>query len=182
MDVTANLVTTAQLDGWMQTAVNRTLATVDEWCYAMNQILNGQCGGGNFSIGCDGCPAIDPPGYGVGTGADSVYIACGMLSDGSNRTSLPQVSSTVFLNALRNAQLAYNATNPAPGGSTTTPGTSVTPGSGGGGGSSLPPPTPASATGTGVLGLTNCSICQELASNPVMLLILAAALYFLFFR
>ena len=115
MDVTANLVTTSQLDTWMQAGVQRTLATVDEWCFAMSQIL-----------GITGCPAIDVPGSGAGTGMDSVFICGGMLADGSNRSSLPQISSTQFLTCLRSAQLAYNAGSPAPDGSNTTPATSTT--------------------------------------------------------
>lgn len=170
MDVTANLVTTSQLDTWMQAGVQRTLATVDEWCYAMTQIL-----------GTQGCPQIDVPGSGIGTGMDSVFQCGGMLADGSNRSSLPQISSTNFLACLRNAQLAYNAGNPAPGGSHTTPGTSTVGGSGGRGGNKAPAPTPATA-GQGVLGPTNCAVCQQLASNPVMLLVLAVALWFLFFK
>lgn len=172
MDVTANLVSTTQLDTWMQAAVQRTLASVDEWCYAMTQIL-----------GTNGCPAIDPPNTGLFTGMDSVFICGGMNSDGSNRSSLPQISSTQFLSCLRSAQLAYNAGNPAPGGSTTTPGTSTTGGSGGKGNPvTTPSPTTTSAPGQGVLGMTNCSVCQQLASNPLMLLILAVAAWYLFFK
>jgi len=172
MDVTANLVTTSQLDTWMQAGVQRTLATVDEWCYAISQIL-----------GTQGCPAIDAAGSGLGTGMDSVFICGGMLADGSNRSSLPQISSTQFLSCLRSAQLAYNAGTPAPGGSTTTPGTSTTGGSGGKiSGAPAPVATSTATVGQGVLGMTNCAVCQQLASNPVMLLILAVALWFLFFK
>jgi hypothetical protein len=172
MDVTANLASTSQMDTWMQAAVQRTLATVDEWCYALSQIL-----------GTNGCPSIDPQNFGLGTGMDSVFTCGGMLADGSNRSALPQISSTTFLNCLRNAQLAYNAGAPAPGGSTTTTGTSTT----GGAGSNIvkntvPTTGTTPVTGQGVLGLTNCAVCQQLASNPVMLLVLAVALWFLFFK
>lgn len=168
MDVTANLVSNTQLDTWMQAAVQRTLATVDEWCYAMSQIL-----------GTVGCPSIDPPGSGLQTGMDSVFICGGMLPDGSNRSSLPQISSSQFLSCLRNAQLAYNSSAPAPGGSTTTAGTSTLQGKGGKGTVAPPPITQA---GTGVLGFTGCTVCQQIAHNPIMLLILAVALWYLFFR
>jgi hypothetical protein len=180
MDITANLVTTSQLDTWMQAAEQRTLATVDEWCYALNTILSGgiqggNCPNGNFTGGCNGCNQIDPPGSGLGTGADSVYLACGMLGDGSNRGSLPQVSSTVFLNALRTAQL--NASNPLPGGATTPSA------SGSGAPSPSPTPTPTTtAPAPGLFGMTNCTICQQLAANPVLVLIIVVAGYYFFFE
>lgn len=175
MDVTANLVSTSQLDTWMQAAVQRTLATVDEWCFGMSQIL-----------GTNGCPAIDPPG-GLGTGMDAVFQCGGLLGDGSNRSSLPQISSEQFLRCLRNAQLGYNAGNPAPGGSSTTPGTTTTGGKGavrpsGGGAPNTSAGSTAGTQGQGVFGMTNCTVCQQLASNPVMLLILAVAAYYLFFK
>lgn len=167
MDVTANLVSSAQLDAWMQVAVQRTLATADEWCFAVSQVLGiPQCNGG------------DPSG-GLGT---QVLTCAGMNGDGSNRTTLSQISSIQFLSCLRNYQLQQNATNPAPGGSLTTPGTSTT------GGAGNPPPVtnnnppPNNTQGQGVLGLTNCTVCQQLASNPLMLLILAVAAWYLFFK
>ena len=176
MDVTANLVSNTQLDTWMQAAVQRTLATVDEWCTAMNSILGGNVAG-------TGCPRIDAPGTGLGTGMDQVFICGGMNADGSNRSSLPQISSTQFLTCLRNVQLTYNSVNPAPGGSTTTPGTSTLPGNGGGnGGQPTQPVGTQTAPGQGVLGPTNCAVCQQLASNPLMLLILAVAAWYLFFK
>lgn len=174
MDVTANLVSTSQLDTWMQASVQRVLATVDEWCYGMSQIL-----------GMNGCPAIDPPG-GLGTGMDAVFQCGGLLGDGSNRSSLPQISSTQFLTCLRNAQLGYNAGSPAPGGSTTTPGTTTTGGKGAqrpsGGGAPNTSAAAGNTPGTGVFGMTNCTVCQQLASNPIMLLILVVAAYYLFFK
>jgi len=165
MDVTANLVTTTQLDAWMQAAVQRTLATADEWCYAVSQVLNvPNCNGGD-------------PGGGLGT---DVLTCAGMLGDGSNRSFLPQISSTDFLTCLRNYQLNFNSSAPAPGGSLTTPGSSTT---GGKGSSATAPVTvPATTTGQGIFGLTNCAVCQQLASNPIMLLVLAVALWFLFFK
>lgn len=172
MDITANMVTTSQLDTWMQAAVQRVLATVDEWCYAMSDILK-----------TNGCPALDPAGTGIGTGMDSVFVCGGMNADGSNRTSLPQISSGQFLNCLRTAQLAVNAANPLPGGNPGVTGTATglpskpAPPAPGGAPSTTTPP-----VGTGVLGLTNCTVCQTLASNPIMLLVLAVAMYFLFFK
>ncbi len=164
MDVTANLVTTSQLDAWMQSSVQRTLATVDEWCYAMSQIL-----------GTNGCPAIDPPGSGLQTGMDAVFQCGGLLGDGSNRSSLPQISSDKFLGCLRAAQVGASA--PLPGGATTSKGPGSPPSVAPGG--SAPAP---STVGQGVLGITNCSVCQQLASNPVLLLVIAVAAYYLFFE
>lgn len=49
-----------------------------------------------------------------------------------------------------------------------------TSGSGGGpvGGTTVAP-------GPGVLGMTNCTFCQQVAQNPIMLLVILAAVYFL---
>jgi hypothetical protein len=175
MDITANLVTTSQLDSWMQASVQRVLATVDEWCYAMNDIISHGSNNpsGDFNPNAPGCPQIDPPGSGLGTGMDAVFICGGMLGDGSNRSTLPQISSQQFLDCLRTAQI--NASVPGPGGSTSPGGT----------GKPTPPKPPASTTptaGQGVFGMTNCAVCQQLAANPVLVLIIVVAGYYFFFE
>lgn len=166
MDVTANLVTTTQLQNWAQQAVQRQLCTGDEWCWGMNSISPGSC-----------------------TSIDPILTCVGMVADGSNRSSLPQITADQFLTCLRNYQLGSNSVSQGPGGTTqcptgtiltslgtcvvqTTPVTSTT--------GTTPPGT--GTTGTGVLGTTNCSLCQELSSDPLLLLVLLLAVYFFFFR
>ena len=82
------------------------------------------------------------------------------------------ISSDTFLSALRKYQLNVNAATPGPGGSPNT----ATP-------APAPAPAPVSAAagvGQGVLGMTNCAVCQQLAANPALLVVIGLALYFLF--
>lgn len=43
MDVTANLVTAAQLTAYNMSAYGNAVANQDQWCYIMNQILGTPC-------------------------------------------------------------------------------------------------------------------------------------------
>jgi hypothetical protein len=49
MDVTANLVTAAQLTAWMTAATGQDRANQDQWCYALAQITGSPCP--NYDIG-----------------------------------------------------------------------------------------------------------------------------------
>jgi hypothetical protein len=76
-----------------------------------------------------------------------------------------KITADAFLTRLRDYLLSVNAGSPTPGGGTT----------------SQPGPTGGGApTGQGVLGPTNCKVCQQLQQNPILLVVVAVALYYLF--
>lgn len=152
--ITANMVTSTVLDNWMQGAIGSTMATADQWCYAMNQVAPGAC------------PGLSIP----------MLLSMGMKGDGSNRTTLPNIGSIQFLDAMRQVQLNNASTAQGPGGSQTNPNPgAVTPGT-------TPAAAGATTVGQGVLGPTSCTICQQLSQQPVLLLVLAVALYYLFVK
>src|SRR5579883_3002759 len=152
--ITANMVTSTVLDNWMQGAIGSTMATAVQWCFAMNQVAPGAC------------PALSIP----------MLLSMGMKGDGSNRSSLPNISSTQFLDAMRQVQRAAASTAQGPGGSQLNP----NPGASTPGASAAAPG--AGPVGQGVLGPTSCAVCQQLSSQPVLLLVLAVALYYLFVK
>jgi hypothetical protein len=163
--ITANLVTATQLNNWAaQHLKGRVTCTADEWCYIMNN---------SFPNAAGSCKSLDT----------ATLKCCGFT--GSNRTSLPQITAESFLSCLLNTQQAANTNTQGPGGTTgnTTP-APVAGGTGAGstvtGGGTVVVQTPA-PTGQGVLGLTNCSICQQLASNPLLLILVGVGIWYFFF-
>ncbi len=161
---TANLVTAQQLSNWAQQHMHTTQLTADQWCWIMN----------------NGFPAAK----GSCSGLDSATLKCcgGTVNahgQFTNRNALPKITADQFLSCLLNSQSAAVAANQGPGGSQQTPANTAPPVSAapaptGGGGTTTPP-------AQGVLGLTNCSICQQFSSNPILLVILAVAIWYFFF-
>lgn len=148
MDVTANLVTAAQLSAYMDslhaqgsTTANGAAANQDQWCFVMAAILGTPC-----------------PSYDIGNGPT-------VLTD-----------AQTFLDGLRGYQLSVNAATQQPGGATlngNAGGTSVASVP-----SSSVPVSAASAvaastssTGVGLFGPTNCQFCQWLATPTGLLFI-----------
>lgn len=160
--ITANLVTAAQMNNWAaQHLKGRIMCTADEWCYIMNN---------EFTAAKGSCASLD----------NTTLRCCGY--NGSNRATMPQITSDAFLSCLLNTQTAAANQNQGPGGGPATTTTTPTPAGGGstatGGGVQPTQPAP---VGQGVLGLTNCSICQQISSNPLLLVLLAVGVWYFFF-
>lgn len=155
MDVTANLVTAAQLSAYMDTlnaqgatTATGTAANQDQWCYCLAAIVGTPC-----------------PAYDIGNGPT-------VLTD-----------AQTFLDGLRNYQLSMNAATQQPGGATlngtaTSPVATVPIPV-----TVSAAPVAVTPTGVGLLGPTNCQFCQWLATPTGLIFLGLAAVggYFAFF-
>lgn len=147
MDITANLVTTQQMQDYATGNFNNSPATADLWCWALDHIYPG------------GCPALPDP----------VLLCCGMKADQSNRGTMPPMTADSFLQCLRSYQLGAS-----------------TPGVGGSGGSVVvvkkPPVT---TTGSGTISVktpAGTGLAATLTNNPLLLVVLGVAAYYLFVK
>lgn len=163
MDVTANMVTAQQMSDWAMGDHGSTLSNSDQWCWAMVNAFG--LGPYTYMGQPAGCPAVVLPGLSPGV----------------------PVPAQTFLDSLRQYQLQTNSTNAGPGGTVATPVNTGTPAGVGTVTHTLPPQggTPGTAgtpgtVGAGVLGPTNCQICQQLQQQPLLLLVLVVAAYYLF--
>lgn len=160
MDVTANLTSESALSAALSATVGRVQGNADEFCWVMVKAL-----------GLPACP--DPSSFGFPCQLNGVNVDCSV--PGAVRTPA-FMTSKQFLDKLRAYQLSQNAATQAPGGNPNVPIVYVPTNS------NTPATAAQSPTGMGVLGPTDCQICQTLASNPLLLVLVAAAGFFLLFK